>query len=205
MEFSFSVTNSLTARGTRTFSFLEGLGAVDSGASGLSDSNDTYFSVGASFLRVVQGSAMDLFPRSEVSASATISAYPPLLASSGAGAVASGIVSISIPSPVAHQVIKLGMKASYMGLGGTFYQITNPRGAFDPVIQVLSGRALVSLDYQIPIALLDAPLAYSLGLVGIGCGLHVEAAADWEAAIGDHFSRQGFVRGRRARAQLLRR
>ena len=71
-----------------------------------------------------------------------------------------------------------------MGLGGTFYQITNARGAFDPVIQSLSGRTLVSLDYQVPIALLDAPLAYSLGLVGIGCGLHVEAAADWAAATG---------------------
>ena len=69
-----------------------------------------------------------------------------------------------------------------MGLGGTFYQVTNARGAFDPVVQSLPGRTLVSLDYQVPIALLDAPLVYSLGLVGIGCGLHVEAAADWDAA-----------------------
>ena len=62
-----------------------------------------------------------------------------------------------------------------------FYQITNPRGAFEPVIESLPGRALVSLDYQIPLALLDVPLVYSLGLVGIGCAFHIEAAADWSA------------------------
>jgi hypothetical protein len=125
---------------------------------------------------------MDLFPTREVEASATLSAYPRDISVSGPGVAASGLFSVSLPSPFPRQVIKLGIKASYVGLHGTFYQITNPRGAFDLVTQILPGRTLLSLDYQVPIALLDAPLVYSLGLTGIGCGFHIEAAADWAAA-----------------------
>jgi hypothetical protein len=79
-------------------------------------------------------------------------------------------------------VVKLGLKSSYATFGSAFIQITNPRGAFDPVVQVLPGRTLLSLDYQFPIALLDAPLIYAFGLVGIGGGAHIEAAADWNTA-----------------------
>jgi hypothetical protein len=136
LSLSLSATDSLTARGTQGFTFLEGLGIGDA-AAGLSDSHDVYFSAGASFLRETEGSAMDLFPRNEVAASAVISAYPPVLSSSGPGAVAHGLVSVSVPSPLAHQVIKLGLKGSYVGLGGTFYQVTTPRGVFDPVIQYM--------------------------------------------------------------------
>jgi hypothetical protein len=134
---------------------------------------------------------MDLFPTREVEASTSISAYPPGISASGPGVVASGLAALSIPSPVPHQVVKLGIKASYRGLTGTFYQITNPRGAFDLVTQSLPGRTLLSVDYQVPIALLDVPLFYSLGLVGIGCGFHLEMAADWAAApavfLPDHY------------------
>ena len=82
---------------------------------------------------------MDLFPTREVEASATLFAYPPDISVSGPGVAASGLVSASLPSPFPHQVIKLGIKSSYVGLHGTFYQITNPRGAFDLVTQSLPG------------------------------------------------------------------
>ena len=93
-----------------------------------------------------------------------------------------GQATISFPSVFAHQAVQIGVKASYVSLNGSFYQITNPRGAFDPVVQIMPGRTLLSLDYQVPIALLDVPIAYSLGLVGVGCDFHVEAAADWSVA-----------------------
>ncbi len=183
LSLSLSATDALSAKGTHGFTFLEGVG-MGNDASGLEDSNDVYLTLGASFLRTVQGSAMDLFPRSEVDASAAVSFYPPVLSSDGPGPVATALFSVSIPSPIPHEVIKLGVKGSYVGLGGTFYQVTTARGLFDPVVQSLPGRALISIDYQVPIALLDIPLGYSLGIVGIGCALHLEAAADWSAAPG---------------------
>ncbi len=181
MSLSVSATDALSARGTQGFTFAQGLGI---GTTGLVYSHDLYLSAGGSFVRTTEDSPIDLFPRSDVRASAVVSVYPPLLSSAGPGAVASGLISVSVPSPFAHQVVELGVNASYNGLGGAFYQVTNPRGAFDPVVQNLPGRTLVSIDYQIPIALLDVPLVYSLGLVGIGCSFHLEAAADWAGTPG---------------------
>jgi Tol biopolymer transport system component len=176
-----AVNDTLSAAGPQAFSFRDGLGN-GAGSSSLSYSHDIDAAAGVGYLRSVIGSAMDLFPTLQVEASASISAYPPGISASGPGVVASGLVSVSLPSPVPHQVIKLGIKASYVGLNESFYQVTNPRGAFDLVTQSLPGRTLLSLDYQVPIALLDAPLVYSFGLVGIGCGFHLEMAADWAAA-----------------------
>ena len=185
-----AVNDTLSAAGPQAFSFRDGFGA-GAGNSSLSFSHDIDAAAGVGYLRSVIGSPMDLFPTREVQASASLSAYPPGISASGPGVAASGLVSVSLPSPFPHQVIKLGIKASYVGLHETFYQVTNPRGAFDLVTQSLPGRTLLSVDYQLPIALLDVPLFYSLGLVGIGCGFHVEMAADWAAApavfLPDHY------------------
>jgi hypothetical protein len=125
---------------------------------------------------------MDMFTLSQTTASVSVSAYPPVLSSSGPGVVTVGQATISFLSVFAHQAVQIGVKASYVSINGSFYQITNPRGAFDPVVQIMPGRTLLSLDYQVPIALLDVPIAYSLGLVGVGCDLHVETADDWSVA-----------------------
>ncbi len=185
-----AVNDTLSAASPQVFSFRDGFGARP-GSPSISFSHDIDAAAEVGYLRSVIGSPMDLFPTREVEASASLSAYPSGISVSGPGVVASGLISVSIPSPVPHQVIKLGIKTSYVGLKETFYQITNPRGAFDLLAQSLPGRTLLSLDYQVPIALLDAPLIYNLGLVGIGCGFHLEMAADWAAAsavfLPDHY------------------
>ncbi len=173
-----SATDTLRAEGPNVFSLMDGLGA-GSGSASLSYSHDIDATVGVGYRRSSIDSPMDLFTLSQTLASLGVSLYPPVLSASGPGMAATGLFSISIPSPFAHQVLQIGLKTSYVSLNETFYQITNPRGAFDSVVQTMPGRALLSLDYLIPIALLDAPLAYSLGLVGVGCGFHLEAAVDW--------------------------
>jgi len=176
-----SIGDSLIAEGPQVFSFMNGIG-VGGGAASLSFSHDIDATAGVGFQRSSIGSPADLFAPSQVIASFALSLYPPVLSATGPAAVTTGAFSVSFPSPVPHHVVKLGLKTSYVSFSETFYQITNPRGAFDPVIQSMPGRTLLSLDYLIPIALLDAPLAYSLGLIGIGCGFHLETAADWAAA-----------------------
>ena len=176
-----SVNDSLQGEGPQTFSFVDGMGAGP-GSGGLSYSHDIDATVGASFQRSSIGSPMDMFALSQTFASLSVSAYPPVLSSSGPGVVTMGQAALSFPSAFPHQAVQLGMKSSYVSLNESFYQLTNPRGAFAPVVQTMPGRTLISLDYQVPIALLDVPLAYSLGLVGVGCGFHVEAAADWSVA-----------------------
>ncbi len=168
------VTDSLSQTGSAPFSFSEGFGAP-----GLAFEHDFSVDTGLSFERTTQGSSFDLFAPWEVLASAAVSVYPPGLSESGLGAVASGLASLAFPSPIPHEVVKLGVKASYVTFPGPFYELTTPRGAFNPVLQDLPGRALVALDYEFPIALLDSPIAYSVGLAGIGAGVHLEAAGDW--------------------------
>lgn len=176
-----SVSDSLIAEGPQGFTFMDGLG-VGTGASTLSFSQTIDATMGVGWQRSSIDSPFDLFALSQTLASMDVSLYPPVVSATGPGEVITGLAAISFPSPVSHEVIQLGVKTSYVGLTGSFYQITNPRGAFDPVIQSMPGRVLVSVDYLAPIALLDTPLVYSLGLIGIGCGFHVEAAADWASA-----------------------
>jgi hypothetical protein len=176
-----SVNDALIAEGPQVFSFMDGLGA-GTGARSLSYSHDIDATVGVGYQQSSIDSPMDLFALSQTIASLDVSLYPPVLSATGPGTITTGLLSFSFPSSFAHQALQLGLKTSYVSFNETFYQITNPRGAFDPVIQTMPGRTLLSFDYLIPIALLDAPLAYSLGLVGVGCGLHIEAAADWSTA-----------------------
>jgi hypothetical protein len=176
---STGVVDSLLLTGSTPFSFVDGLRRVDPYGAALSFEHDVGLTAGLAFVRRTSGSSFDLFARNELVASTSEVFYPPDLSGTGMGALAQALVSLAYPSPFAHQVVKIGLKASYASFGGPFLQITNPRGAFDPVTQLLAGRTLLSLDYQFPIALLDMPLIYSFGLVAIGGGMHVEAAADW--------------------------
>ena len=177
LSLQISATDSLSVQSPRNFSFLEGLGG--SAPAGSTLSHDLDFTVGVDFLSSSEGSPIDFFPRRQFLSSVSVTAYPPVVSASGPGELVFMTAAISVPSPIPHQAVKLGVKNSFVGIGGTFYQLTNPRGAFDPIVQSLPGRSLVALDYQIPVALLDAPLGYSLGLIGVGCALHVEAAGDW--------------------------
>jgi hypothetical protein len=176
---SSGVVDSLILTGSTPFSFAEGLqGSTQSGAP-LTFEHDVGLTAGLAFVRTRSGSDFDLFTPDALVASTSEVLYPPTVSATGIGALCQALISRAFPSPIEHQVVKIGLKASYTTIEGPFLQITNPRGAFDPVTQILAGRTLLALDYQAPIALLDAPLVYSFGLVAIGTGIHVEAAADW--------------------------
>lgn len=179
---STGVTDSVLVGGSQPFTFLNGLHAIGTDGVALSIAHDIGLAVGLSYARSIAGSDADFFSRNALVVSGSSVLYPAGLSATGMGAVAQGLASVAFPSPFAHQVIKIGMKTSYTTFSEAFIQVTNPRGDFDPVTQSLPGRTLLSLDYQFPIALTDAPLVYSLGLVAIGAGVHVEAAADWSPA-----------------------
>jgi hypothetical protein len=178
---SAGVVDSIILRSPVPFDFADGLRAGQGGSAPAFE-HDAGVTAGLAFVRAASGSALDLFaPNALVAATSAFFSLPSISAI-GPGALAQGLVALSFPSPFPHQVVKLGVKASYQTFGEPFIQVTNPRGDFDPVIQLLPGRTLVSLDYQFPIALLDAPLLFIFGLVAIGGGVHVEAAADWGPA-----------------------
>ncbi len=90
----------------------------------------------------------------------------------------------SVPSVFAHQVLKVGAKASYTpGAAAMFYDsYVTPRGAFALAPRTGPGVVLGSLDYLIPVALLDAPLILGLGLTGIGLGMHAEWGGEYGLA-----------------------
>ena len=182
---STGVVDSLLLTGSTPFSFVDGLRGVDQGGAALTFEHDVGLSAGLSYVRKTSGSDFDLFTRNALVMSTSEVFYPPQLSGSGMGALAQALVSYAFPSPFPHQVVKFGLKTSYTTFGGPFLQVTDPRGAFDPVTQFLAGRTLLSVDYQFPIALLDAPLIYAFGLVAIGGGVHVEAAADWSPTPAD--------------------
>ena len=95
-----------------------------------------------------------------------------------------GVVSLSAPSPLAHHVIRFGLKAAFVAdsLVNELETLVSPRGLFERDPETYRGRGLVALDYLIPIALLDIPLLFGVYLTGVAAGLHVEALAGWDIA-----------------------
>ncbi len=84
-----------------------------------------------------------------------------------------------------HVAARLGLKAAYgiAGLDLPFEPLAEPRGfGFAYPQPSLPGRGLASLDVLVPIAALDQPLPFNLGLTGISAGFHVEVTADWSVA-----------------------
>ena len=128
---------------------MDGLGA-GSGSASLSYSHDIDATVGVGYRRSSIDSPMDLFTLSQTLASLGVSLYPAGLPPLRLGMAATGLFSISIPSPFAHQVLQIGLKTSYVSLNETFYQITNPRGAFDSVVQTMprKGAPLPGLSHS---------------------------------------------------------
>ena len=90
---------------------------------------------------------------------------------------------LNIPSVIPHQVVRLGLKASEV-LGGPFSSYTDsfsvPRGFPGPSTRSVPGQALASVDYLVPIALLDQPLFFSLAARGAALGLHAEGIGRWD-------------------------
>jgi hypothetical protein len=96
----------------------------------------------------------------------------------------------TIPSLIPHQVIIMGLKATDV-LGGPFSSYTDsfavPRGFPGPDVRTVPGQAVASIDYAIPVALLDRPLEFSLAVTGLRLAFHAEGVTRW----GDAF--RGFT------------
>ncbi len=90
---------------------------------------------------------------------------------------------VNLPSPIPHQVLKLGVKASDV-LGGPFSSFSDsfsvPRGFPGPDVRTVPGQAVASIDYFMPIALLDQPLAFSFAATGAAAAVHVEGIGRWD-------------------------
>ncbi len=125
---STGIVDSLLLTGSTPFSFVQGLQGIDQAGAALSFEHDVGLTAGLAFVRTTSGSDFDLFDRNALVASTSEVLYPPVLSGTGIGALAQALLSLAFPSPVAHQVVKVGVKTSYATFGGPFLQITNPRG-----------------------------------------------------------------------------
>jgi hypothetical protein len=148
---------------------------------GLSDRSFATVQSGINYSAAVHGGSIDFFPPWQLALALSNTLLPPLLSAAVWGDLAGLEWSANVPSPVPHQVVKLGIKASY-GLGpygSRADSIAVPRSFTDPLSFGAAGRALASVDYLMPIALLDAPLIFGFNLTGLAAGLHVEALGAW--------------------------
>jgi hypothetical protein len=139
---------------------------------------------GVSWRLLAGGGQIDFYHPWDVGLSLGSLVDPPVLSSPGWGSLLSALASLSVPSLVPHQVLKLGIKASY-GLGAlsTFWDAAvAPRGFPGLSHPGAPGGLVSSLDYLAPIALLDQPLLFGLALLGLGAGLHAEHVSGWGAA-----------------------
>jgi len=132
-----------------------------------------------------RGSQIEFAPTQAVDALVQATAFLPVLSLAAPQGEIDLFSAFNLPSPLAHHVIKLGVKAAeYIGSPYSQYQdsFTVPRGFSAARIRTLPGGMLVSLDYLVPIALLDQPLLLGWALTGAACGLHVEGVADFGLA-----------------------
>jgi hypothetical protein len=92
------------------------------------------------------------------------------------------LFAVTVPSIFAHQALKLGVKATYV-VGGPFFSYSDefavPRGFAGTYTRTAPGGALLSLDYLVPLALLDQPLPFGFALTGAALALHAEGMGQW--------------------------
>jgi hypothetical protein len=95
------------------------------------------------------------------------------------------VLSANLPI-TAHSVVKLGLKAEQF-LPGDYYAyldiVTAPRG-FASWIRYAPGGLLGSVDWLVPLGLLDVPLPFGWGLTGAGLGVHVEGTGEYDTRTG---------------------
>jgi len=129
----------------------------------------------------IRGSQMDFNPTLALDAWLRGTAFLPVLSLAEPLGEIDLFTTLSLPSPFAHQVLKLGIKATRdLGSFSSVYadNFTLPRGFPETRARTLPGGLLGSIDYLVPIALLDQPLVLGWALTAAGVGLHVEGTAD---------------------------
>ena len=131
----------------------------------------------------IRGSQMDFNPTLAVDAWLRGTAFLPVLSLDAPQGEIDLFAALNLPSPFAHQVLKLGIKATHdLGSPSSRYgdDFTVPRGFPQARTRALPGGLLGGLDYLVPIALLDQPLILGWALTAAGVGLHVEGIADFD-------------------------
>jgi hypothetical protein len=125
------------------------------------------------------GGRLDFNPPLAVEAVLQNRTAPPVLSAHEPAGAFSLLFSLNIPSPIAHHVIKVGAKTSFL-LGGLYgHSVVAPRGFMDFAAPDAPCATLASIDYLAPIALLDQPLPFGWALTAAGLGLHVEGIGGW--------------------------
>lgn len=128
-------------------------------------------------------SLLDLNPTRAFEAWTQISTYLPLLSVAQTQTVMETFAALNLPSPLAHELLKLGLKtAQTLGVSSAEYSdpYTVPRGFPLPRSRSSLGGALASIDYLVPLGLIDQPLPFSFALTAAGLGMHLEAVADFD-------------------------
>ncbi|MEW5814604.1 MAG: hypothetical protein AB1798_04295 [Spirochaetota bacterium] len=142
-----------------------------------STGNQITAAAGFSFSHTRSGAPMDFHSPFGILLSLT-GAFPiPVFQNSIVGVQTYWTFSFSFPSPIQHQVVKLGLKGAFISENSGGYQTIVPRGLFDPVPREGPVRLLGALDYLFSIALLDIPLPLNFNFQGLSGGFHVEYGA----------------------------
>ncbi len=133
----------------------------------------------------IRGGQMDFNPTLAVDAWLRGTAFLPVLSLVAPQGKINLFAAFNFPSPFAHQVFKLGIKAAQsLGSPSSLYtdNFTVPRGFPQARTRALPGGLLGGLDYLLPLALLDQPLILGWALTAVGVGLHAEGIADFDLA-----------------------
>lgn len=178
----FSVSLGITHRAlletSAPFTFAQAVGPLAGGWQ-----STLFASSGVSFQWEKLGGEIDFAPPLAVSADVQSSTLLPVLAYPAPQSDFTAELDVNLPSPIPHQVLKLGVKASDV-LGGPFSSFSDsfavPRGFPGPSVRTVPGQAVASVDYFIPIALLDQPLAFSFAATGAAVAVHAEGIGRWD-------------------------
>ena len=126
------------------------------------------------------GPRIDLNPTLGLTANLQDNVLFPIAAASENDLLAT--IAVNLPSPIPHESLKVGFKTVYT-FGGPFSSysdsVTLPRGFVQSDTRTVPGTTLASIDYQVPIALLDQPLLGGWAITTLGMALHAEARANY--------------------------
>jgi len=126
----------------------------------------------------------DLQPVASVDAWLQATVFLPVLSLGTARGELDLFSQLSVPFPVAHQALKMGIKAAqHVGPAAGSYgdEFTVPRG-FSARMRSLPGGLVASVDWFAPV-LLDQPLVLGWAVTALGFGLHAEGVADFDPSI----------------------
>ncbi|HEY9593989.1 MAG TPA: hypothetical protein VHE79_05905, partial [Spirochaetia bacterium] len=131
-------------------------------------------------------SRIELNPVLGVNGRIQATTYLPVLSLATTAVIVDLSATLTVPSPIPHQALKLGVKAEtdVAGLAAPYVDsFTLPRGFPSARTRSAEAGLLASVDYLAPIALLDQPLLLGFALTGLGVSLHAEMIADAGLAV----------------------